>query len=253
MKRQRIRRKIIFFAFLLFPIILNYFSPALMMQGTAARVATTSLFVWSAIFLTSLFVGRAFCGYGCPFHGVQLAWEKVADKPLKRVRYVRWIKYALWIAWVGTVAALAVSTGGWNRVDLLFMTPVGVSVDSAASLITYYTLIGITLLPMAMGKRAFCHYFCPFSVFGIVGTKIRDALHLPSLRLKADSDKCRECSSCNKSCPMSLPVRDMVARHDMKDTECILCGSCVDSCPRDAIRYSMSEQQPRPAQDTAAA
>jgi len=245
MKRQRIRRKIIFFAFLLFPIILNYFSPALMMQGTASRVATASLFVWSAVFLTSLFVGRAFCGWGCPFHGVQLAWEKVADKPLKRVRHLRAAKYVLWAAWVGTVAALAIANGGWNRVGLLFMTPLGVSVDSAGSLITYYMLIGITLLPMALGKRGFCHYFCPFGVFSIVGAKISDALHLPSLRLLAEPARCRDCASCNKTCPMSLPVSEMVARRDMTDTECILCGNCIDGCARGAIRYSMSPQVPQ--------
>jgi polyferredoxin len=239
MKRQRIRRKILFFAFLLFPIYLNYFSPALMTQGTAERVATASLFVWSAIFLTSLVVGRAFCGWGCPFHGIQMAWEKVADKPLKRIRYVRAVKYVLWAVWVGAVAAFAIATGGWNRVDLLFMTPVGVSVDSATSLITYYALFGITLLPMALGRRGFCHYICPFGVYGILGERIGHALRLPMLQLSADAAKCRDCKSCDKTCPMSLSVNEMVAREDMRATECILCGSCVDGCKRGAITYSM--------------
>lgn len=96
MRRQRIRRKIILFMFLLFPITLNYFSPALMTQGTAERVASASLIVWAVIFVSSLVVGRAFCGYGCPFHGLQLAWEKVADKPLRPVKYLRALKYVLW-------------------------------------------------------------------------------------------------------------------------------------------------------------
>jgi ferredoxin len=37
---------------------------------------------------------------------------------------------------------------------------------------------------------------------------------------------------------MSLPVRDMVAREDMANNECLLCGSCVDNCPQKVIRYT---------------
>jgi hypothetical protein len=49
--------------------------------------------VWSAVFLTSLVFGRAFCGYICPFHGLQPAWEKVADKPRRLVRHLPLVKY----------------------------------------------------------------------------------------------------------------------------------------------------------------
>jgi ferredoxin-type protein NapH len=238
MKRQRIRRKIIFFMFLLFPITLNYFSPVLMTQATAERVASASLLVWAVIFLSSLVFGRAFCGYICPFHGLQLAWERVADKPLRRVRYLRALKYVLWGAWVGAVVTIAVIRGGWVRVDLLYMTPIGVSVDSAQSLVTYFMLVGITLAPMALGKRGFCHYICPFGVFGIVGTKIKGALRLPSLGLRAEPAACKACKACDRACPMSLPVSALVAKGDMRHTECILCGSCVDRCRDAAVSYS---------------
>ncbi len=139
-RRQRIRRKLIFIFFLLLPLTLNYYSPALMTQGTAERVATFSLLLWTAIFLTSFVLGRSFCGYACPFHGLQMAWETVRDKPLRRVRYLRWIKYALWGLWVGAVVAFAVSTSGWERFDPLYNTENVVSVDSPQNLIVYYVL-----------------------------------------------------------------------------------------------------------------
>jgi len=251
MKRQRIRRKIIFFMFLLFPITLNYFSPALMTMGTLERVASASLIVWAVIFLTSLVFGRAFCGYGCPFHGLQLAWEKVADKPLRPVKHLRALKYVLWGAWVGAVVVLAVLRGGWLRVDLLYMTPLGVSVDSAQSLITYFMLVGITLVPMALGRRGFCHYVCPFGVFGIVGTKIKQALHLPSLQLRANPAACSSCKACDRVCPMSLPVSTLVTGGDMRHTECILCGSCVDRCANGAVAYSWTAAEKGPIRDPA--
>ena len=237
-KRQRRRRLLLVASFLAFPITLNYFSPYLMTKGTLEHVATASLLVWGAVFASSLVLGRAFCGWICPFHGLQLLWEKAADKPLRRIRYLRAVKYALWGVWVMAVLGLAVAFGGWRRVDLLYMTPIGVSVDSAASLITYYLLVGLTLAPAALGRRAFCHYLCPFGVFGVVGTHIGRALHLPMLELKADEAACTSCGRCTKDCPMSLPVSDMAALGDMRATDCILCANCADTCPREAVRMT---------------
>ncbi|HEY3318550.1 MAG TPA: 4Fe-4S binding protein [Coriobacteriia bacterium] len=242
MKRQRIRRKILFFSFFVFPITLNYFSPYLMTRGTAEHIATASLFVWAAVFGTSLFVGRGFCGWGCPFHGLQLCWEKVADKPLKRVRWLRAVPWVLWGLWVAAAMTVAVLAGGWRRVDLLYMTPVGVSVDSAASLITYYTLFGLALLPAALGRRGFCHYLCPFGVWSIVGTKIADMLRLPRLRLRTAAPACNSCGRCDRVCPMSVQIAGLASAGKPDHGDCILCGSCVDDCPRKALRFGFGRR-----------
>lgn len=240
-RRQRIRRTLLFAFFLLLPITLNYYSPALMTQGTAERVASFSLFTWGAIFVTSLVIGRAFCGYGCPFHGLQMTAEKVGSRSHKRVRFLAVTKYALWALWVGAVVAFAVAMGGWERIDLLYMTEHVVSIDSPMNLVVYYALVGITLAPLGLGKRGFCHYFCPFGVWGIVGTRLSSALRLPRLRLRSDADACTACKRCDRTCPMSLPVSEMVAAGDMTATECILCGSCVDECPSKAISYGFGK------------
>jgi len=236
-RRQKIRRTLLLAFFLLLPITLNYYSPALMTQGTAERVASFSLFTWSAIFLSSLALGRAFCGYGCPFHGLQMVAGTVGTRPTKRLRFLHVTKYALWAAWVGAVIAFAVATGGWQRVDLLYMTDHVVSIDSPMNLAVYYALVGVTLAPLGLGKRGFCQYFCPFGVWGIVGTRLARLARLPRLRLRAEPSACNDCLRCDRVCPMSLPVNQMVASGDMDATECILCGSCVDDCPRAAIRY----------------
>lgn len=243
--RQKFRRALIVGFFLLLPITLNYYSPYLMTQGTAERVATFSLVFWATVFLTSLVLGRAFCGWACPFNGLQTAWERISDKPTKQVRYLRWIKYVLWAAWAGGVAALAVAAGGWQRFDPLYMTEGGVSVTDAGNLITYYMLVGVTLLPALHGKRGFCHYYCPFGVWGIVGARIGRLLRSPMLRLRVDAAACTECRSCDKACPMSLPVSAMVARSDGFHTECTLCGSCVDSCKDGGVRYGFGGRATR--------
>lgn len=247
MRRQRIRRKLLLAAFLLFPIYLNYMSPYLMTTAAAQGILTVSLIVWLAVFVTSLFVGRAFCAWGCPFHGLQLFWEKVADKPLKRVRYLGGLKYVLWGAWVAGLVAALVAAGGLHRFEPLYMTPLGVSVDSAGSLITYYGLVGLTLLPAALGRRGFCHYVCPFGVWGIVGTRLSDGLRLRRLRLRADAGACNACGRCDRGCPMSVPIASLATKGTPEHGDCIACGVCVDDCPRHALSYGFGRATQRRA------
>jgi len=234
-RRQRIRRALIFGFFLALPVTLNYYSPYLMTQGTAERVATFSLVLWLAVFATSLLVGRAFCGFACPFNGLQQAAESVGVRQLRTIRFLPAVKYLLWAAWVAGVAAIAVSVGGWERFDPFYLTESGVSVTDPGNLITYFALVSVTLAPLALGRRGFCRNLCPFGVWGIVGEKIGHLLHVPRLRLVADSAACTACGTCSRACPVQLPVDRMVAEERMRTTECFLCLTCADSCSKHAI------------------
>ena len=241
--RQKVRRFLVVGFFLLLPITLNYYSPYLMTSGTAERVASFSLFFWLAVFVTSPLLGRLFCGWACPFNGAQTAWEQVSVRPLVKVRFLSAVKYALWALWVGAVVGIAVATGGWQRVEPLYMTEHFVSIDSAGNLITYYLLLLLALVPVLLGRRGFCRYLCPFGVWSIVGEKIGHALHVPRVMLLADASKCTGCNSCDKACPMQLPVSTMVAEQHMRTTECFACGSCVDGCKQRAIRWGFGHAE----------
>ncbi|MHA1146970.1 MAG: 4Fe-4S binding protein [Promethearchaeota archaeon] len=58
----------------------------------------------------------------------------------------------------------------------------------------------------------------------------------PSYHLECTTDKCTKCKVCEKNCPMSLNVTEMVQKGKMENTECILCGMCVSNCRSGAIR-----------------
>jgi ferredoxin-type protein NapH len=236
--RQKTRLIILFLILLTFPITLNYFSVYLIIDSASQGVMAFSFFFWSLWIIAALVFGRAACGYVCPLGAIQETKDRMAPKKLAKIRFLRWIKYVLAVAWVGAIVAAAISAGGYRTVNLLYNTESGVSVDSPRSWIMYFSIVLVVLLPVFfIGKRGFCHYFCPWGVLNIAGTKIKNFFRWPSLGLKAESAGCLNCGTCDKNCPMSLEVSKSVASGSMDNTECILCGSCADNCPQGVIKY----------------
>lgn len=74
--RQRIRRGVILVSFIIFPIIMNYFSPYVIIDGASQGIVNGSFVVFGLMFLSALFLGRAWCGWGCPAGGLQEAATK---------------------------------------------------------------------------------------------------------------------------------------------------------------------------------
>jgi ferredoxin-type protein NapH len=237
-RRQRVRKALIVTSFLLFPVTFYYLSPVLVIQGSSEGIIVGSLILFFLMFLFSLFLGRAYCGWICPAGGMQELCFKLRDKRAKGGK-LNWIKYFIWVPWLGAIAAAAVSAGGYSKVDPFYQTYYGISVAGIQSLfVLAIVLLVIFILAMTFGKRAFCHYGCWMAPFMIVGRKLRNTFRWASLALEPDEDKCIDCKKCSKVCPMSLDVNTMVREANMENSECILCGMCVDNCPEGVISYT---------------
>jgi len=238
MKRQKTRKAIIFIFFLLFPIVLYYLSPALIIEGASKGIITGSFIIFTLLFIFSLFFGRVFCGWICPGAGLQEACFKISNKRARGGKY-NLIKYFIWVPWVIIIIFSAIQVGGFRSINPFFQTESGISVARPASYPIYYTVLGlITVFSFTLGKRAFCHYGCWMAPFMVIGTKIRNLFKWPALQLRADKNKCKNCYTCTKNCPMSLDVNGMVQKGSMKNYECVLCGTCVDGCPEGVIQYA---------------
>lgn len=236
--RQRVRKTIIVLSFLLFPVTFYYLSPALIIQGAAEGIIVGSFLVFGMMFLSSLLLGRAYCGWVCPAGGMQELCFKLRDRRARGGR-LNWIKYFIWVPWLGVIVLAAVRGGGLKTFDPFYQTYYGLSIAGIQSLfILAIVLLAILVLALSFGRRAFCHYGCWMSPFMVVGRKLSLALRLPSLRLLSDADKCIDCKKCSKVCPMSLDVNAMVRGGNMENSECILCGMCADSCPEGAISFA---------------
>ena len=239
-QRQKIRKTVLYIFVLLFPIVYYYLSPYLVITGASEGIVTGSLVVFSLMLFTSLFLGRAFCGWVCPAGGEQDLCSKLREGRFRHGK-LNVIKYIIWLPWVSIIGLMFFRAGGIKSLDFLYQTYYGVSIQNVPSLVLFSIIAGIiALLALSVGKRGFCHLGCWMAPFMIIGRKLSNLLKFPALRLRAYAGECIECKACTDNCPMSLDVMEMVRQGYMEDSECILCGTCVDICPGSAIKYSFS-------------
>ena len=240
--RQKLRKGIILFSFFLFPAIFYYFSPVLIIQATTQGIINGSFILFLLMFISSLVLGRAFCGWICPAAGCQEAIFPARDKRVIKGNFIKWM---IWIPWIISIVILAIHAGGYKKIDFFYQTTHGFSIGDTSALIVYFfiLLILIVLPAFIFGKRSFCHHLCWMAPFMIIGRKIRNRFKWGSLQLRIEPEKCVSCQLCTKSCPMSLPVERMVNQGEMEHTECILCGACIDSCKFRVIKYAFKHHQ----------
>ena len=240
--RQKIRQGIILIAFFMFPAIFFYFSPLAIITASSKGIINGCFIVFSLMFISSLFLGRGFCGWVCPGAGCQ---ESIFPARSKKVTEGDWIKWLIWMPWFVSIVVFAVRSGGYTKIDFFYETTHGLSIDDFLGLIIYlfFLFVFIVLPAFAFGKRSFCHHLCWMAPFMITGRKIRNLFQWSSLQLKSSPELCDNCNTCSEHCPMSLPVKKMVDQKIMENAECILCGACVDGCRQVAITYDWGKSE----------
>jgi len=240
--RQTIRKALLIFSLLLFPVTLYYFSPALIINAAFDGIVNGSFIVFLLMFILSIPFGRFFCGYLCPAGGLQECAFAVNSKSPKQ-GFRNAVKYIIWAVWIAAVIFFYFKKGEIVGVDFLYETNCGISVSDIHSYIIYYGIVMLIFIPSILfGKRVFCHYFCWMAPFMIFGTKLRKLLHLPGLHIKIKSeDACVSCGKCSQNCPMGINVSEQIAKGGINSAECIQCGACIDTCPKKVLSYGMKE------------
>ena len=238
-KRQKLRIGIILSSFFLFPAVFYYLSPYLIIDATIRGIINGSFIFFILLFVSSLFIGRAYCGWVCPAAGCQEAIFLAKNKKITKGNFLKWI---IWIPWISTIAILAIKNRGYQEIDFFYRTKFGLSIDSVYSFLVYLGVLSLIVIPaLLVGKRSFCHHICWMAPFVIIGRKTRNTIKLPSLQLVLNNENCSHCHTCTNNCPMSLPVELMVQESEMENAECILCGTCIDGCKNKVIRYSFTK------------
>lgn len=180
-----------------------------------------------------LIVGRAACGWLCPFGFIQDLMYKIKTKKFSIPKFLNYSKYVIltvlviilplltyehWFSRLCPFGALiaGIPWVAWNPIDPDFGEPV---VDSADIGFMYFLKIGILIFFLVwfiLAKRPFCRVACPMGAIWALFNRVS------LLKAKIGED-CPECKRCNKLCPMELDVY-----HEVDSENCIKCLDCTD-------------------------
>jgi len=191
------------------------------------------IIILSLLLLTSLFVGRIFCGYACPVGALQELISKLQfksnvkkqknvkytiDLPYNVARIIRWAFFIL-------VSILAIV---WSFALLQLINPfLGFSFFTnplAIALIIPLVTFSIIALLSIFIYRPWCRLFCPFGAFSSVISRA-------SLFKLQRTEACTECGLCETICPTNE------ASENSSKAECYFCYRCIEVCPENAIKF----------------
>jgi cytochrome c oxidase accessory protein FixG len=183
-------------------------------------VLLATLLLVSVFLLTTVILGRVWCGWLCP----QTIFNDLAELVGERFRRqlsapVAQLFEHLTALVIG--ALIAFNLFCW------FMSP-GQVVKSLLNFTTHPLIFSVILVMTLFGylnlmlvKRNFCRSYCPY---GRIQAALIDQGTLNLVFLDETRDRCLKCLDCVKVCPMGIDIRNGF------QIECINCGRCIDAC-----------------------
>ena len=229
-----------------------------------SRAFSVSLYVFGLILMFGALMGRAVCGFLCPFGWVQELLHKIPF-PVKRNRFkgdkqLRYLKYVVLLVFVlilpmtlnneagnappafckyicpaGTLeagiphvyfkSAPPPPASGSGLVKSLNIVPTQSGPKVGALFAWKMALLAAVVLLSVIIYRPFCKYLCPLgAIYGLLN-------RFSAYRMKVDDNACVHCGKCEQACKMGVKVTQ-----NINSAECIRCGLCKDVCPKHAIK-----------------
>jgi len=212
-----------------------------------------SFYVVGLLAAFGIVLGRAVCGWLCPFGFLQEllhAPVKLAGKRLKKLGealkkfrlpfFFRYTKYILLVFFVILLPLLLTDQFGFGAPYFCELVCPAGTIEAAVPLLLanpplralsgalFYLKVTIAVLVAAgalASNRFFCKYLCPLgAIYGFFN-------RIAMIRLSFCGGKCTNCGRCVKVCVMDIDPRSKAHR-----AECICCGKCVRSCEPGALK-----------------
>ncbi len=213
-----------------------------------------SCYIFGFFLVVGTLLGRAVCGFLCPFGWIQdlvykipLGKKKTGDKRknLPGHRILIWFKYVVLLVLV-LLLPMFVKTefGAGIPWFCKYLCPSGtlfgalpLSMDEMIAqnmkgLFGWkFSILVVLLLLSLFYYRPFCKYLCPLgAVYGF--------FHKFSLfRLSVEEEKCVSCGKCEAKCKMGI-----APNRTPDSMECIRCGECVKECPTGALQLGFGKK-----------
>ena len=202
-----------------------------------------SYYIVGFLLLLGMLLGRAICGFLCPFGWLQELLHKIPTKKFssQKLKPLRYLKYGILVVMVCMLPVLAANDVGiGDPFFCKYLCPQGVlegaiplslvnpSIRAAlGKLFSWKLSILLTIIVLSvLFFRPFCKWLCPLGAFYALLNR------MSLFRMQVDRDKCVSCGQCAKACKMDVDVTK-TPNH----TECIRCGMCARACPTCAVHF----------------
>ena len=202
-----------------------------------------SLYVLGFLMMVGAILGKAVCGFLCPFGLVQDLLHKIPGvKKLRRLpgeKYLQWLRYVMLGLLVILLPMVVVDIVGQGSPWFCkYVCPSGTLLGgipllagnpalrgAVGWLFTWKMAILVVILVLSVFLyRPFCRYLCPLgAVYGFFN---RFALY----RFTLNEEQCTHCGACHQVCGL-----DIDPSKTPNHSQCIRCGKCLDACPHGAI------------------
>ncbi len=200
----------------------------------------TPLFVLGLMTAVGALVGRATCGWLCPFGLLQDLLHRLPVPKVRPPRALRLGKYLFLVVLVILMPLFWVDASGFSEPAYCkYVCPAGtlqggillpaLNPDLRSLLGKLFawklTLLVLFLLTMPFIARPFCSWACPIGAF------LAPFNRVSLLRLTLEADRCVKCGACRRACVAGLdPVDELDA------PDCVRCLACVRACPLHLIK-----------------
>lgn len=198
-----------------------------------------SFYVWGFLLAIGALVGRAVCGFICPFGLLQDLLGAIPVRKFRLPKVLTYVKYAVLGIFVAIVPMVLIfATGKSAPLFCKYICPAGTLEGAVPLLLTHESLresagvlfwvkFGILVLVIVsclFVRRSFCKILCPLgAIYGLLNK-------VSLYHITVDKKKCINCGECAEACMMDVdPVKHP------RSAECIRCGACRAVCPKGAI------------------
>ncbi|MBF0252727.1 MAG: 4Fe-4S binding protein [Candidatus Omnitrophica bacterium] len=199
-------------------------------------VFINNLYWYSLLFFAiglTIFAGRFYCGWLCPFGSVLEVVHKIVPYeikvPVKIDRSLRLVKYFI------LVFILIIFLMFVNKNLAIFI--IGIIEPFA----TFFKMYGepivwiwviTVLIVSACISRFYCKYVCPLGAFFALLSRLSERLGLRKLNVILPNGKCTGCRKAENNCQMNaVEYNEKEKRPIINNEECFMCNTCVDMCP----------------------
>jgi polyferredoxin len=190
------------------------------------------MFIFLAIVIMSLVIGKSFCSWLCPVGFLseligdfgqkitkrKLKLPKFLDYPLRSLKYLMLGFLFYSVLFIMTdLAVKAFLDSPYNVVSDVKMYYFFANISQTALII----IAALFVLSIFI-RNFWCRYLCPYgALLGMLNFLTPNKIH-------RDPVSCIDCGLCAKACPSNIKVDKVIT---VWSDECTSCLSCVDSCP----------------------